>query len=73
MSRRTGNRLVARGLEAEWEKCLQRLLLKQSLLAEKRPSSQVTIEEKGKLRALSADLGKVWSASTTTDRIERNC
>lgn len=64
------NRLVARGLEAEWEKCLRALSVAEVELAlrEKERPRKLTIEEKEKLRALSADLGRVWSASTTTDR-----
>ena len=64
------NRLVARGLEAEWEKCLHALSVAEAELArrEKERLHKLTIEEKEKLRALSADLEKLWSASTTTDR-----
>ena len=55
------NRLVARGLEAEWEKCLRALSVAEAELAlrEKERPRTLTIEEKEKLRALSADLESV--------------
>lgn len=64
------NRLVARGLEAEWEKCLRALSVAETELAhrEKERPRELSSEEKERLRTLSTDLEKVWSASTTTDR-----
>jgi DNA invertase Pin-like site-specific DNA recombinase len=64
------NRLVARGLEAEWEKCLLAVSAAEAKLAsaeEVRPRL-LTVQDKEKLRALASDIGKVWTAPTTTDR-----
>jgi uncharacterized protein YndB with AHSA1/START domain len=64
------NRLVARGLEAEWENALQELKTAESELSNRehaRPRS-LTREEHDAILALGKDLKKVWSASTTSDR-----
>jgi DNA invertase Pin-like site-specific DNA recombinase len=64
------NRLVARGLEAEWERRLAELAAAKAQLEDRkrrRPHS-LTEEERAHLRALGSDLRRVWSASTTTDR-----
>jgi DNA invertase Pin-like site-specific DNA recombinase len=64
------NRLVARGLESEWEKRLRDLAAAESELErrqQKRPRT-LSPEEKSRLRALGSDLRKVWTAPTTTDR-----
>lgn len=64
------NRLVARGLETEWEKRLRDLAAAEAELErrqQQRPRS-VSPEEVRRLRALGSDLRKVWTASTTTDR-----
>jgi len=64
------NRLVARGLEAEWERCLQNLSAAELELAtrkERRPAL-LSFDQRQMLRSLAADLEKVWSAPSTTDR-----
>ena len=64
------NRLVARGLEAEWEKRLAELAAAEAELERRlrgRPGV-LTDEEHTRIRALGADLKTVWEASTTTDR-----
>jgi hypothetical protein len=64
------NRLVARGLEMEWEKRLRDLALAEAELARREQQRPRTLspEEKKKLRALGTDLQQVWTAPTTTDR-----
>jgi len=64
------NRLVARGLEAEWEKSLRELSTaeNQLLSKEKARPKLLSLEDKERLRALGTDLHKVWSAPSTTDR-----
>jgi len=64
------NRLVARGLEAEWEHRLRELEQAQHELArreQQRPRTLGPADEQ-RLRALGADLHRVWAAPTTTDR-----
>ncbi|MGH2872243.1 MAG: recombinase family protein, partial [Solirubrobacteraceae bacterium] len=64
------HRLVARGLEREWENALQQLTKAEAELAlreQQRPRT-LTEPERERLLALGADLGRVWSAPTTTDR-----
>jgi len=64
------NRLVARGLEAEWEHRLRELEQAQHELArreQQRPRTLGPADEQ-RLRALGADLHRVWDAPTTTDR-----
>jgi len=64
------NRLVARGLEAEWESALQELKSAESELSNRehaRPRS-LTREEREAILSLGKDLKKVWSAPTTSDR-----
>ncbi|HET7379869.1 MAG TPA: recombinase family protein [Gaiellales bacterium] len=64
------HRLVARGLERDWEHALQELARAEAELAlreQQRPRT-LTDEERERLLALGADLGRVWSAPTTTDR-----
>jgi DNA invertase Pin-like site-specific DNA recombinase len=64
------NRLVARGLETEWEKRLRDLAAAEAEL-ERRQQQRPHIlspEERRKVHALGSDLRKVWGASTTTDR-----
>ena len=64
------NRLVARGLEAEWEGCLRELRDAELELArrEKQHPRALTDHERATIRALGADLSRVWNAATTTDR-----
>ena len=64
------NRLVARGLETEWEKRLRDLAAAEAELQrreQQRPRA-LSPEEKNKIRSLGSDLNKVWTAPTTTDR-----
>ncbi len=64
------NRLVARGLEADWEKKLAALAEAEAELSRRetaRPRS-LSNDERQRLAALGADIGRVWSAPTTTDR-----
>jgi hypothetical protein len=64
------NRLVARGLEAEWETRLQELTAAQGELAHRetqRPRA-LSAAERAAVLALGTDLARVWDAPTTTDR-----
>jgi DNA invertase Pin-like site-specific DNA recombinase len=64
------HRLVARGLERDWEHALAELAKTEAELAlreQQRPRT-LTEDERERLLALGADLGRVWSAPTTTDR-----
>jgi len=64
------NRLVARGLETEWEKRLRDLAAAEAELQrreQQRPRA-LSLEEKNKIQSLGSDLTKVWTAPTTTDR-----
>jgi DNA invertase Pin-like site-specific DNA recombinase len=64
------NRLVARGLEAAWEKSLRELETAEAELARRehaRPRT-LTQQERNTVLALSKDLDRVWSAPTTADR-----
>jgi Recombinase len=65
-----GNRLVARGLEAAWEKALTELAAAEAELARRqtaRPQT-LTAAERTAILALGGDLGAVWNAPTTTDK-----
>jgi hypothetical protein len=64
------NRLVARGLETEWEKRLRDLAAAEAELQRRERQRPRTLspEEKNKIRFLGSDLKKVWTAPTTTDR-----
>jgi uncharacterized protein YndB with AHSA1/START domain len=64
------NRLVARGLETEWEKRLRDLAAAEAELErrEKQRPHTLSEEEKKKIFSLGSDLPKVWTAPTTTDR-----
>src|SRR6201997_2273256 len=64
------NRLVTRGLEAEWEKSLRELETAKAELARReqlRPRTLST-DERSRLLALGSDLRKVWQAPTTAAR-----
>jgi hypothetical protein len=64
------NRLVARGIEAEWEKCLRELERAKAELARReqlRPRT-LSVDERIRLLALGADLFKAWQAPTTSPR-----
>ena len=64
------NRLVARGLETEWEKRLRDLAAAEAELERRERQRPRTLseEEKKKIFSLGSDLRKVWTAPTTTDR-----
>ena len=64
------NRLVARSLEAEWEKKLGELALAEAELARRigQRSGPLTDEERTRINALGSDLKRAWEAATTTDR-----
>ena len=64
------NRLVARGLEKEWETRLQKLAAAEAELRrreQQRPRT-LTQEERQRIHTLGSDLRLVWTAPTTTDR-----
>ena len=64
------NRLVARGLEAEWENSLRQLEAARAELTrreQQRPRA-LRAEERAAIRSLGSDLKSVWSAPTTSDR-----
>jgi DNA invertase Pin-like site-specific DNA recombinase len=64
------NRLVARGLEAEWEQSLRQLETARAELTrrEQQRPRQLRPEERAAIRSLGSDLKSVWSAPTTSDR-----
>lgn len=64
------NRLVARGLEADWEAALQALSHAEAELARRETTRPRTLTERERAQILSlgGDLSQVWSAPTTTDR-----
>src|SRR5437899_6003764 len=64
------NRLVARGLEAEWEQRLSELEQAKAALERKSQLRPPTLspEDYGRIRVLGSDLKCVWAAPTTTDR-----
>jgi predicted DNA-binding transcriptional regulator AlpA len=64
------NRLVARGLEAEWEKRLRELSSAEAELLgrEQRQPRALTSEQLARVRVLGSDLQLVWNAPSTTDR-----
>jgi DNA invertase Pin-like site-specific DNA recombinase len=64
------NRLVARGLEAEWEKRLRELQQAQSELAIREQQRPRALDgaQLERIRALGVDLKRVWSAPATEDR-----
>jgi DNA invertase Pin-like site-specific DNA recombinase len=64
------NRLVARGLEAEWEQSLRQLEAARAELSrrEQQRPRQLRPEERATIRSLGSDLKSVWSAPTTSDR-----
>ncbi len=67
------NRLVARGLEAEWEQRLRELERAQGELTRRETQRPTTLtpEERKALLALGTDLKRVWSAPTTTARDQK--
>jgi excisionase family DNA binding protein len=64
------NRLVARTLEREWEQRLGEVAAAESELAqrEQHHSHGVRPDQRAAIQRLGRDLGRVWSAPTTTDR-----
>jgi len=64
------NRLVARGLETEWEHALAALADAEAELARRQTARPTTLtpQEKTQILALGDDLDQVWSAPTTTDK-----
>ncbi len=64
------NRLVARGLEAEWENALRELKAAEAELVRREHTKPLilTPEDRAAVLALGKDLNAVWSAPTTTDR-----
>jgi DNA invertase Pin-like site-specific DNA recombinase len=64
------NRLVARGLEAEWEECLRAFDAAEAELArrqQERPHA-ISDEQRRDILSLGTNVERVWSAPTTTDR-----
>ena len=64
------NRLVARGLEAEWEKGLREVAAAEMELRrrEQQRPGMLGPEQLQRLQTLGADIRQVWNAPTTTDR-----
>src|SRR6266852_3783688 len=64
------NRLVARGLETEWESRLRDLAAAEVELRrrEQQRPSRLDEEQLKRLQMLSSDIRQVWDAPTTTDR-----
>ena len=64
------NRLVARGLETDWEKTLATLATAETDLTrrERRRPSALTAAERAAVLALGNNLEQVWSAPSTTDK-----
>jgi len=64
------NRLVARGLEAEWEKRLRDLTAAELELRrrEQQQPNSLGPEQLKRIQRLGSDIGRVWSAASTTDR-----
>jgi hypothetical protein len=64
------NRLVARGLETEWNTALQQLADAEAELARRQATRPKALTPAGRaaILALGDDLGQVWDAPTTTDK-----
>jgi DNA invertase Pin-like site-specific DNA recombinase len=64
------NRLVARGLETEWNTALQALANAEAELTRRETARPKTLtpQEKSAILALGDDLAEAWSAPTTTDK-----
>ena len=64
------NRLVARGLEAEWEAALQAARDAQAELDRREAARPVRLgaDERAKILAIATDLPALWAAPSTTDR-----
>jgi DNA invertase Pin-like site-specific DNA recombinase len=64
------NRLVARGLERDWESKLAETAAAKAELErrqQRRPKT-LTVQERAAIRSLGDDIGRVFKAPTTTDR-----
>jgi hypothetical protein len=64
------NRLVARGLERDWEDKLAEVAAAEAELErrqQRRPKT-LTAQERTAIRSLGDDIGRAWQAPTTTDR-----
>jgi DNA invertase Pin-like site-specific DNA recombinase len=61
------NRLVAAELEARWEQVLRERerLVREAEELDRRAATPLGVAERRKVRAMAADLGKVWHAATT--------
>ena len=68
------DRLVARGLEADWEKTLAALAAAEAELArrEKRRPAALSAGERAMVLALGDDLDGIWAAPSTTDKDRSN-
>src|SRR5215471_15384521 len=64
------NRLVARGLETEWEHALREQADAEAELARRETARPKTLtpQERAAILALGDDLGQVWDAPTTADK-----
>jgi DNA invertase Pin-like site-specific DNA recombinase len=64
------NRLVARGLEIEWENRLRDLAAAETELRRREPQRPKTLspEQLKRIQMLGSDLRQIWTATTTTDR-----
>jgi DNA invertase Pin-like site-specific DNA recombinase len=64
------NRLVARGLEIEWENRLRDLAAAETELRRREPQRPKTLspEQLQRIQMLGSDLRQVWTVTTTTDR-----
>jgi DNA invertase Pin-like site-specific DNA recombinase/uncharacterized protein YndB with AHSA1/START domain/predicted DNA-binding transcriptional regulator AlpA len=64
------NRLVARGLETEWENRLRDLAAAEAELRRREQQRPRTLspEQLQHIQILGSDIGRVWAATTTTDR-----
>ena len=64
------NRLVARGLETEWEQALREHADAEAELARRQAARPTALsgQERAAILALGDDLGAVWDAPTTTDK-----
>ena len=64
------NRLVARGLETEWEQALREVADADAELARREAARprQLSPQERAAILALGDDLGAVWDAPTTTSK-----
>jgi DNA invertase Pin-like site-specific DNA recombinase len=64
------NRLVARGLEREWEQRLQDLAAVEAELVQRegRRPQRLSTEERTLIERLGRDLERVWAAPSTSDR-----